>query len=166
MPQACNFIKKETLAQGFSCEFCGISKNIFFIEQLCWLLLTVKGLKVNPSSKFVTEVLIFKRSRSRMFFKIGAPKRFKIFTGKHLCWPLQAFFYRTPIVAASKFSRRNYFFQVNLVFIADHHTGFCSELLRKHDLILRSSPWNSSVKKVFLEILQISQENTCVEVSF
>ena len=27
---ACNFIKKETLAQVFSCEFCEISKNIFF----------------------------------------------------------------------------------------------------------------------------------------
>ena len=26
---ACNFIKKETLAQVFSCEFCKISKNIF-----------------------------------------------------------------------------------------------------------------------------------------
>ena len=31
---ACNFIKKETLAQVFSCEFCGISKNIFFTEHL------------------------------------------------------------------------------------------------------------------------------------
>ena len=28
-PEACNFIKKETLAQVFSCEFCGISKNTF-----------------------------------------------------------------------------------------------------------------------------------------
>ena len=26
----CNFIKKETLAQAFSCEFCEISKSIFF----------------------------------------------------------------------------------------------------------------------------------------
>ena len=26
---ACNFIKKETLAQLFSCEFCEISKNTF-----------------------------------------------------------------------------------------------------------------------------------------
>ena len=25
--QACNFIKKETLAQAFSCEFCEIAKN-------------------------------------------------------------------------------------------------------------------------------------------
>ena len=34
----CNFIKKETLAQVFSCEFCEISKNTFFIEHLRWLL--------------------------------------------------------------------------------------------------------------------------------
>ena len=38
-PQACNFIKKETLAQVFSCEFCEISKNTFFTEPLWWLLL-------------------------------------------------------------------------------------------------------------------------------
>ena len=36
---SCNFIKKETLAQVFSCEFCEISKNTFFIEHLRWLLL-------------------------------------------------------------------------------------------------------------------------------
>ena len=32
--QACSFIKKETLAQAFLCEFCEISKNIFFTEHL------------------------------------------------------------------------------------------------------------------------------------
>ena len=32
--QACNFIKKETLAQVLSCEFCEISKNNFFTEYL------------------------------------------------------------------------------------------------------------------------------------
>ena len=31
---ACNFIKKETLAQVVSCEFCEISKNTFFTEHL------------------------------------------------------------------------------------------------------------------------------------
>ena len=29
------FIKKETTAQVFSCEFCEISKNTFFTEHLC-----------------------------------------------------------------------------------------------------------------------------------
>ena len=33
-PQTCNFIKKETLAQVFSCEFCETSKNTFFTEHL------------------------------------------------------------------------------------------------------------------------------------
>ena len=33
-PQACNFIKKEALTLVFSCEFCEISKNIFFTEHL------------------------------------------------------------------------------------------------------------------------------------
>ena len=29
-PEACNFIKKETLAQMFSYEFCKVSKNTIF----------------------------------------------------------------------------------------------------------------------------------------
>ena len=33
-PQACNFIKKDTLPQMFSREFCEISKNTFFTEYL------------------------------------------------------------------------------------------------------------------------------------
>ena len=45
-----------------------------------------------------------------MFFKIGALKNFAIFTGKHSCWPLQAFFYRTAIVTASTFSRQQILF--------------------------------------------------------
>ena len=32
--EACNFMKKETLAQVFSCEFCKIFKNSFFTENL------------------------------------------------------------------------------------------------------------------------------------
>ena len=34
MPHACNFIKKETRAQVFSCNFFEISKNTFFTEHL------------------------------------------------------------------------------------------------------------------------------------
>ena len=29
-PEACNFVKKETLEQVISCDFCGIFKNILF----------------------------------------------------------------------------------------------------------------------------------------
>ena len=32
--EACNYIKKETVAQLFSCEFCEISMNIAFTEHL------------------------------------------------------------------------------------------------------------------------------------
>ena len=32
------FIKKQTLAQVFSCEFCELFKNTFFIENHWWLL--------------------------------------------------------------------------------------------------------------------------------
>ena len=34
LASACNFIKIETLAQVFSCEFCKISKNTFFTEHV------------------------------------------------------------------------------------------------------------------------------------
>ena len=37
--QVCNFIKKVTLVQVISSEFCEISKNTFFTEHLRWLLL-------------------------------------------------------------------------------------------------------------------------------
>ena len=40
-PQACNFIKKETLALMFLCEFGEMFKNTFFIEHLRWLLLPI-----------------------------------------------------------------------------------------------------------------------------
>ena len=44
-PQACNFIKKETSMQMFSGEFCGIFKNIYFIEHLRLLLQWYHDLK-------------------------------------------------------------------------------------------------------------------------
>ena len=40
---------KETLAQVFSCEFCEISKNTFFIEHLWWLLLWFRETYPEPS---------------------------------------------------------------------------------------------------------------------
>ena len=39
-------------------------------------------------------------------------------------------------------------------------------LSNTHGLIYRSSHWRCSVKKMFLEILQNSQENICARVSF
>ena len=45
--EACNFIKKETLAQMFSCDFCEISKNTFFTEHL-WATASLKSLDLSP----------------------------------------------------------------------------------------------------------------------
>ena len=66
VPEACNFIKKETLAQVFSCEFCDISKNTFFTEHLR------------------TTASDCRSSHSQMSFKIGVLKNFASFTGKHM----------------------------------------------------------------------------------
>ena len=44
-----SFIKKESLEQMFSCEFCQIFKNTFFIEDLSWLLLSLIEFRLNNS---------------------------------------------------------------------------------------------------------------------
>ena len=40
--KACNLIKNDNPTQVFSCQFCKIFKNTFFIEHLQWLLLSNK----------------------------------------------------------------------------------------------------------------------------
>ena len=59
--KACNFIKKETLAQMFSYEFCEISKNTFFTEHL-WTTAS-KGYrrKTAACSKIVSLLRLFLR---------------------------------------------------------------------------------------------------------
>ena len=52
-PEACNFIRRETLTQVFSCEFCEISKNAFFYKQLWCLLLVINRLLANIYSHFI-----------------------------------------------------------------------------------------------------------------
>ena len=47
--EACNFIKKETLAQEFSCEFCEISKNTFFAELLWTTASNTKVMEKKPA---------------------------------------------------------------------------------------------------------------------
>ena len=57
--KACNFIKKETLAQLFSFKYCEIFKSSFFIEHLWWLLLysekivEIKNPFFNPYEDFI-----------------------------------------------------------------------------------------------------------------
>ena len=44
--ETCSFIKKETLAQFFSCEFCEISKNTSFTEHL-WATASVNKMRIS-----------------------------------------------------------------------------------------------------------------------
>ena len=62
-PEACNFIKKETLAQVFFCEFCEISKNTFFIEHLWAIASTLSELSCSHS------VLLIKRLKLLMLLR-------------------------------------------------------------------------------------------------
>ena len=57
LPEACNFIEKEILAQVFPCKFCEILKNTFLTDHLretasdtFYYLLNSKPIPVNRSS--------------------------------------------------------------------------------------------------------------------
>ena len=51
--EACNFFKKNTLGQVFSCEFCEISWKTFFTEQL-WVTASGKF----PFASFMNVILV------------------------------------------------------------------------------------------------------------
>ena len=81
----CNFIKKGTLAQVFSCEFCKISMKTFSTEHI---QTTASELAIDKSicqqlSPFSAESSHQKCSVKNVFFK-----NFVNFTGKCLCWGL------------------------------------------------------------------------------
>ena len=145
--QAFKIIKKEILVQVFSCEFCKISKDTFFTEHL-------------RTTNFVTEMLIFRSSRSQMFFKIGVLKNFAV--PEHLSHNKVAglLLQNTYVGCFWIFVAANTFLQLNIICIADSRTGYCSGLLWKHELNLRSSHWSCSVKN------GVFRENTCLEVYF
>ena len=52
---SCNFNNKETLGWVFSCEFCEISKNNFFIEEL-WATASEEHMRM-AASAFLETVL-------------------------------------------------------------------------------------------------------------
>ena len=81
--QACNLIKKATLAQVFSCEFCEISKNTFFTEPL-WttasfsiiILSTKKCYSSFLKIGFVFQKICFKVKGSKIFkFSSDCPRK-------------------------------------------------------------------------------------------
>ena len=87
-------------------------------DQYFSVYLCAKDLELIPMvSQFFTYVTFIIRSGgSQMFFNIGIFENFSIFTGKHMCWslfliscrpikkrcfPVNSFFQKTPLVAAS-----------------------------------------------------------------
>ena len=57
-PQDCNFIKKETLVQVFSCEFCEIFKDTFFTEYF-WTTASIH-LEIHLKSVFPAVIYLLK----------------------------------------------------------------------------------------------------------
>ena len=74
LAEACNLIKKKTLAQVFSYEFCENLKNTFFIEHLLWLVLELLVLYTSP---FVFWVHVFFPESFGFFFLVSLQKTFK-----------------------------------------------------------------------------------------
>ena len=69
--ETCNFIKKETLAQVFSCEFCEISKNTFFTEHL---RMTASASVLTTKSVFLFVYLVkFDCNNKRHFLTTNNP---------------------------------------------------------------------------------------------
>ena len=69
--KACNFIKKETLVQVFSCEFCEISNNTFFTEHP-WTTASTKKIDLWLNA------LIFQRRPSIKMFLFCSHLKFEI----------------------------------------------------------------------------------------
>ena len=87
--QDCNFIKKEPLAQVFSCEFCEMFKNIFFTEHLRttasvkWKQQIIGRDKLSTAVKFTISYLFLAVSTMYVILrKIKAKATFLNFTKK------------------------------------------------------------------------------------
>ena len=70
--RACVFNKKLTLPQVFSCQYCKIFKNGFFIEHLQWLLLN--QVKISESSSFFS-FWLFQQSSFTSFSQSNMRKK-------------------------------------------------------------------------------------------
>ena len=65
-PKACNFIKKETPAQMFSCEFCEIFRNTFFTEHL-WKTASIFLISFDVSFKVIDSKKLLQFSRLSIY---------------------------------------------------------------------------------------------------
>ena len=133
-------------------------------------------------------ILILKSSISQMFLKLGVHKNFAIFTGKPLCWSL----FLTKLQALKRDSNKglllwilridcrvNWYRCQSKIETYYHHDGKelgfykivhikTFRLSKKNNILVMSEVIirRCSVKKVFLEISQNSQESNCTRISF
>ena len=82
---------KETLAQVFFCEFCEISKKIFFTEHLRWLLMY----HINIAGSSCLEVFREKGSNGLQFYWKETPTQ--VFSCEFCKILKMALFRRTPV---------------------------------------------------------------------
>ena len=119
---ACNFIKKETLTQVFSCEFCAIANNTFFYrtfpcdyfskqQELRSSLVTLYSHDAYPNNETKKKI---QKLPSEVFYKKGVLENLAKFTGKQL---IQRFFLNnvTNLRPATSFEKRLWYrcFPVN-----------------------------------------------------
>ena len=108
-----------------------------------------------------------------MFFKIDVPKNFAIFTGRHLCWSLfliklQAFIKKRlrhrcfPLNIAKIFKNSFFYITPPVAAYRSMRPDVTEQFPHKSKVVVR----RCSVKQVFLNISQNSQENTCASLFF
>ena len=102
---ACNFIKKETLAQVSSYELCEISKNTSFTERL-WTTASTVGRRCSIKKGVHRNFARFtgKHLGQRLFFNYFIKKESltRVFSCEFCEISKNTFFYRTPLVVVSE----------------------------------------------------------------
>ena len=122
-----------------------LAKHVTWKNHSVIVKFRILRISLNRKRKFVTEVLIFRRSHSQMFFKISVIKNFAIrkLCLIELCLSCSPSFAEHLRQLLLDFRGSKYLFQLNLVCIG----------VLEYELNFRSSHCSCSAKNVFLEIL-------------
>ena len=152
--------KKEILTHVFSCEFCKICKNIFFIEHLRWLLLSSEKtnwhipFKENDGVMYNTLGLRGNHTHKHKYFQSNLPFWTSPYYSKNISFLYIRIFLNSP---SNEFKRDTW--ERSPLF-------WFNQSISRWIFFFRSSHQRCSLKKVFLEISKNSQGNTCASVSF
>ena len=130
------------------CFFLFLFFCCFCLLYFCCCFILLCNLYLNFNLRLLKKKSEFKKKKNLQYWSLFFIK-------------LQAFFYRTPTVAAIGFSWQQILFQLNLVIIAESRTAIVPETR----VSLRSSHWSCSVIKRILRNFANFTENTCIEVS-